>query len=464
MSFDLADYLCPLTPGSRYLLIGVDGTSSYEICSTIQDSKGYRRFLKNQHYETLWFDDLYIYRGLDTSGLPNEVYAQWTGERYGAAWAKRWMNEGDVFKRRPDIRKYDANGREISRADGGVTYLRLIQHHDTLKLPTSPIPLEDILEFNWTSDPDGKHIIETYWYQKGRGLVGFDYFGDPPFHSRFAGLTSEINGFAPLPNFQEPAPPPVEKTVIVLPPDPPPTNPIGDGIRAAVNAPNGVYLRQTPGGKSIRALTYAEEVTVWEQPAIPSGKYIFIPVRTFQNEDGFAAQKVEINGQWSDTFIPAKLPTLFQLKAPFRKFRITGRFNDPRDYRQLAPNKKQLHEGLDCVDAHAESVHTDPMIHAGAPGKVTKVGYDPKGYGNYVVIDFQNGFVGWYGHLNRVYVSEGQVLPDWEIIGLMGWSGNVYPIGEAGAHCHLTVQHLGQGLSGYVVSDVVDPELYLVPA
>lgn len=463
MPFDLSEYLCPIS-ASRYLLIGVENTNAYEICSTIQDGKGYRRFVKNSHCETLWFDDQFVYRGLDTSGLPGEVYAQWTGERYGAAWAKRFMDIGGMFKRHPDIRYYDANGNEKRRADGGVSYLRLVKHHDTLAFPQTGRPISDVLELNWTSDPDGHSVIETYWYARGVGLVGFDYLGDPPFHSRYAGQTGQMNGYAPLPNFNEPTPPPVEGGVVTPPPVT--TDPEGEGIRAACNAPNGVYLRKTPStsGDIIRALKYAEEVTVWAQPAVPSGKYTFIPVLTKQGEQGCVAQMVDINGVWSATFIPAKLPTTFTIKAPFRRYRVTGRFNDYRDYSQIAPAKKQAHEGLDCVDANAESYKTDPVVHVGAPGTVAKVDYDPKGYGNYIEVNHGNGFVTVYAHLAEIYVRSGQKLADWQIIGLMGYSGNVYPAGEAGAHVHLTLSNATLGLSGYVYPSVLDPAPYLVPA
>lgn len=452
MPFDLSEYLCPISAG-RHLLLGVDGTNAFEVCSTIVDGKGYRRFVKNAHYETLWFDDQFVYRGLDTSGLPGEVYAQFSGERYGASWAKRYMDIGETFKRHPDIRFYDANGNEKRRADGGVSYLKLVRHYDTLTFPQTGRAISDVLELNWTSDPDGHNVIETYWYARGKSLCGFDYFGDPSFHSRYGGDTAQANGYAPLPNFVEPTPPPTV-TVVTPTPDPIPVPaPDGDGIRAACNAPNGVNLRRTPSatGEIIRALKYAEEVTVWEQPTAQSGKYTFIPVLTKQGERGYAAQMVDINGVWSDTFIKALLPTTFTLKAPFRRYTITSRFNEQRSYGR--------HEGTDFIDANAASIKTDPMVHVGAPGTVVKVDMNPTGYGLYVIVDFGNNWRGWYGHLKSCYVRSGQTLEDWEIIGLMGSSGN-----STGAHCHITLQHIGAGQAGYVVADVLDPELYLVAA
>jgi len=449
MTFDLSEYLCPVS-ASRYLLLGVEGTQSYEVCSSIRDAKGYIRFVKNAHAETLWVDTQHIYRGLDTSNLPGEVYAQWTGERYGAAWAKRYAEIGDVFKRHPDIRFYDANGNEKRRADGGVSYLKLVKHHNTLTFPQTGRPLNDVVELNWTSDPNGHNVIETYWYARGLGLVGFDYLGDTPFHSRFGGVTGQMNGYAPLPNFNEPTPPPVDGTIIT-----PPIEPEGEGVRAACNLPNGVNLRKVGCGDVIRVIKYAEEVTVWEQPTsacvISGTTYTMIPVQTQRGEQGIAAQKAPVNGEWVDSFISAKLPTTFTLKVPFRRYQITSRFNDTRSYGK--------HEGTDFIDSNATAYKTDPVIHVGRSGRVVKVDTDPDGYGLYVVVDFGDNWRAWYGHLAECYVRSGQALDDWQIIGLMGDSGNA-----TGKHIHLTLQHLGAGLGGYVVADVVNPEPYLIAA
>lgn len=237
------------------------------------------------------------------------------------------------------------------------------------------------------------------------------------------------------------------KDIIVMPDTPTPP----EGIRAVVNVRDGIRLRQAPGGVTIRSLPKGEVVTVWEQPATPYGKYVYIPVKTAAGEQGVAAQKVEVDDVWTDTFVPAGEPVAFTLKAPFRKYTITSKFNDVRSYGK--------HEGIDMVDATAATGVSDPMIHVGATGTVVKVGWDADGYGNYVVVDFGDNWRAIYGHMASVYVGEGQVLKSWEIIGLMGSTGN-----STGAHVHVTLQHIGAGLSGYVVSDVVDPAPYIVPA
>ena len=51
----------------------------------------------------------------------------------------------------------------------------------------------------------------------------------------------------------------------------------------------------------------------------------------------------------------------------------------------------------------------------------------------------------------------GQAVGRGETIGVLGTSGN-----STGYHVHLTLQHVGHGLAGYVIDDVTNPEWYLI--
>ena len=74
------------------------------------------------------------------------------------------------------------------------------------------------------------------------------------------------------------------------------------------------------------------------------------------------------------------------------------------------------------------------------------------GYGKRVVVEHADGWVTWYGHLSEFKCKVGDIVSRGQCIGLAGSTGN-----STGPHLHLTVQHLGSGLSGYVLADVVDP-------
>lgn len=135
---------------------------------------------------------------------------------------------------------------------------------------------------------------------------------------------------------------------------------------------------------------------------------------------------------------------------------ISSRFNSPRSY-PFAPYRLQLHEGIDF--APKQVTRETLYVHASQRGIVTKVGFDRRGYGNYVRVMHTWGserFVTWYGHLAEARVKENQYVNVGDVVGIAGSTGN-----STGIHVHLTLQRLGRGLKNYVVGDVVDPEPFL---
>lgn len=156
-----------------------------------------------------------------------------------------------------------------------------------------------------------------------------------------------------------------------------------------------------------------------------------------------------------------ELPDFYLVSPVDRSFTVNDRFNAPRAY-TFAPNKKQLHEGLDlaAIDARGQPV----AVFAAQRGVVNLIGFSAQGYGNYVRILHEWGdqtYVTWYGHLSAVTVKQGDFVLAGQKIGIAGTTGF-----SSGIHLHLTLQHIGKGLKGYVVDDVVDPEPYfrLAPA
>lgn len=125
---------------------------------------------------------------------------------------------------------------------------------------------------------------------------------------------------------------------------------------------------------------------------------------------------------------------------------LTDKFNSIRSYGR--------HEG---IDLKATDERGNPVqVLAAQRGVVVKVGFYGAGYGNYVTLrhEWSNGavYVSWYGHLSRVDVRAGDFVALGAPLGISGSTGN-----STGIHLHLTLQHLGHGLSGYVVPDVIDP-------
>jgi hypothetical protein len=146
--------------------------------------------------------------------------------------------------------------------------------------------------------------------------------------------------------------------------------------------------------------------------------------------------------------------TAFWMQNPVaRSFLITDRFNSSRTY----GNGK--HEGIDL--AATDSSGNPVAVLAAQRGIVTKTASIPTGYGTYVIIKHEwpdgNVYMTWYGHMSKIEVRTGDFVNTGQRIGIAGSTGN-----STGIHLHLTLQHIGHGLSGYVVTDVVDPIPYFL--
>jgi hypothetical protein len=142
----------------------------------------------------------------------------------------------------------------------------------------------------------------------------------------------------------------------------------------------------------------------------------------------------------------------FWLQNPVaRSFYITDQFNSPRPY----GNGK--HEGIDL--AATDSAGNPVAVLAAQRGIVTKTASISTGYGTYTIVKHEwpdgNVYFTWYGHMSRIEVQEGDAVNAGQRLGIAGSTGNA-----TGIHLHLTLQHIGPGLDGYVVPDVEDPLPY----
>ena len=93
---------------------------------------------------------------------------------------------------------------------------------------------------------------------------------------------------------------------------------------------------------------------------------------------------------------------------------------------------KQFHWGIDI------GLPTGTPILAGLDGVVVAVGYDPNGYGNFVVIESDDGVQARYAHCHDVFVSMGQVVWRGEVIATVGSTG-----ASTGPHLHIEIARGG---------------------
>jgi hypothetical protein len=72
-------------------------------------------------------------------------------------------------------------------------------------------------------------------------------------------------------------------------------------------------------------------------------------------------------------------------------------------------------------------------------GVVIRAGWNNQGYGNFVVIDHNIDYITLYAHLHQIYVEEGQVVAQGDLLGTVGSTGN-----STGPHLHFEIRDFGR--------------------
>ena len=81
---------------------------------------------------------------------------------------------------------------------------------------------------------------------------------------------------------------------------------------------------------------------------------------------------------------------------------------------------------------------TGTEIYAAGNGVVVSAGWNPGGYGYFVMIDHLDGYQTVYAHMSQVYAKEGDPVMRGSLIGAVGSTGD-----STGPHCHFEVRYMG---------------------
>ena len=120
---------------------------------------------------------------------------------------------------------------------------------------------------------------------------------------------------------------------------------------------------------------------------------------------------------------------------------VTGVITSPFGWRRSPfGGGSEFHQGLDI------GANMGTPVTAAASGTIISAGWYG-GYGNYILIDHGGGMSTGYGHLSRIYVSNGQQVQRGQAIGAVGSTG-----ASTGPHLHFEVRMSGKP---------VDPTAYL---
>jgi murein DD-endopeptidase MepM/ murein hydrolase activator NlpD len=144
------------------------------------------------------------------------------------------------------------------------------------------------------------------------------------------------------------------------------------------------------------------------------------------------------NGDWKGggTIVGMTMsPKTVNLSNPVASIYITSRYGDRSD--QNLP----WHDGIGL------RAREGTVINSAAMGIVSAIGWDPAGYGNYVIMRHGNGVTTLYAHLSKTTLPVGTAVRLNRQIGLAGDTG--YSIG---AHLHYEIRINGKRVNptGYL--------------
>lgn len=102
----------------------------------------------------------------------------------------------------------------------------------------------------------------------------------------------------------------------------------------------------------------------------------------------------------------------------------------------------RMHKGIDL------QIRSNDTIYAAFDGKVRLTNYEPRGYGNYVILRHPNGLETVYGHLNKFLVKPDQVVKSGQPIALGGSTGR-----STGPHLHFETRYMGYAINPSAIFD-----------
>jgi len=114
---------------------------------------------------------------------------------------------------------------------------------------------------------------------------------------------------------------------------------------------------------------------------------------------------------------------------------VKYKLGDGFRFREVHPvlGTPRMHYGQDF------SVPYGTEVYATGDGKIIESGWNPGGFGNFIVIDHGYGLQSTYGHLSQIKVSQGVTVKRGDMIGLSGNSGT-----SSGPHLHYQIDQFGE--------------------
>lgn len=165
--YDLLPYM--RGDGRAYRIrANIQGNVTEEILHTITEGNTFYQ-VKNNHWEQLFADNDFIYRGIDTSPDQNRYYLLTDHDLDDRSrWIPRHMIIGQSYLRHPHVQFFHKHNCEPDPNNSGhhSSNITLTAHYNQWTSNYGHT-LQDVISLTWA---DG---LETYYYAKHHGLVGW---------------------------------------------------------------------------------------------------------------------------------------------------------------------------------------------------------------------------------------------------------------------------------------------------
>lgn len=126
------------------------------------------------------------------------------------------------------------------------------------------------------------------------------------------------------------------------------------------------------------------------------------------------------------------------ISAPIQ-LNTTNKYRYPLDNKPFVNQMfRSYHHGIDLKGKTGDAVY--PITE----GIVEKIVHQKFAYGNHIIIQHPNGLKSLYAHLSAIYVSQGQQVGQYSIIGAVGSTGK-----STGPHLHLGISYQNEYLDPY---------------
>lgn len=187
-----------------------------------------------------------------------------------------------------------------------------------------------------------------------------------------------------------------------------------------------------------------------EYTVLPEGRFVRVPYVTtgamsndsvdiVQDESPFLTLMLaqpttitpqEVLGQESVQTVIRRAPVTAPVPADWKYG--SGVFLWPT-YGWLTQGYRADHRAIDIAATQGSPVTASDR------GVVLRAGWNNQGYGNFVIIDHNIDYLTLYAHLDHIFVQEGEIVAQGQILGTVGSTGN-----STGPHLHFEIRDFGR--------------------